>query len=937
MTQSSMMDFFETSGIQPDRDIEQKLRPWMIAHDFVLVQTAAQLNDIVDKAIAAGRCALDLETGGLDNRIYVKKQLEDLLARGLPDQSSNLVKTMLARMVFGEKGMATRHPVVGYCLSYDGQTGYYVPVGHTAEGSVNVPAAEASAAIKRLCLAAQPTLTPKGLAEDGLGSKDIASPGKVKLYFWNAQFDQEFLLPVTGIDYWHPDSFEDGMLLTFCLYTDDLLSLKKKAKEKLSVSMPKCESFAELRAYEAEGEPGVWRVKMHKPGWESRPKVSVPYEMIEMKDLFPRGREVAFATLHPEEAVIYGCSDGICTFKLCEDKAAWKSLAEMASPHPMHLDVYRLEKQVTQVVRRMERNRVAIDRPFVQNLLDEAEHEADQYEKEILAIAAEAGFHNFDIRSAKQLGEFLFGEGGLHIEPAPERNEKSQQFKTDTDTLEALAEQVNQPVLLKVVKFRQIDKIIGTYLENLLEATATCPFGELRVHFKQTGTATARFSAPSGHANCGAGVPVHGIPSTSDDKKPKVATALRHAFIAREGYTYAKVDFAGEELRIGTNLSHEPVWEKEFIHGTGDLHTITARAFYNKQEVSAEERQGGKRANFALAYGGGPAAIVRATGCTKEEGARRKQAFDRAVPGFASWVKNQHNLVKKRLGVRTAFGRWIAIPDANNEDQAIRAACERYSVNYQIQGAGSDIMKIVMVRIHKEFHRRGWLANDDVRMLLTVHDEIVFEIRHALVPEVMKVIVTLMESPTKMARGEDNKPWLVPLIAEPLVGLNWAAKYAYDMILHGKPYKAGEKLKDGWVVQGERAYQKPPAHLVGIIGPPAPSAIPVAPPPGTTAVPGAPPTPRSGVPLPLGGIAPPPPTPQQAGASIRQVATFSIDVLTRKSVKALASFVVRARDKGPDAVILQLTSSRGDVLLDAAQKVTVNLEEFKALLNMSGF
>ncbi len=717
MTMDSMQAFFEASGIQPDRDIEQKLRPWMMAHDFVIVRSVEQLNALVDKAIAAGKCALDLETEGFDNRIYYKPSLEAGLSAGLLPEG--LTRGLLARLVFGVAGAATRDRIVGYCLSYDGETGYYVPVGHTAEGSVNLPREEADAAIRRLCLAAQPKLTPKAMKDDPLGGKDIAEPGKVKIYFWHAQFDQEFLLPVTGLHYWHPDSFEDGMLLHFCLYTDDTLGLKVKAKERLSAMVPRCEAFSELQAYEVDDKPGVWRVRMNKPGWQDRPKSPAPYEMIEMKELFPRGREVAFATLHPEEAVIYGCSDGICTFKLCDDKSSWNALAKMASPNPAHLDIYRLEKQVAQVSRAMERERVAIDIPFIQKLRDDAMKEADQYEKEILAIAAEAGWHTFDIRSAKQLGDFLFGDTGLRIEPAPEKNEKSQQYKTDTATLEELAELHEQPILLKVVKFRQIDKVIGTYLDNMLEAVATCPYGELRVHFKQTGTATARFTAPSGHTEDGCGVPVHGIPGTSDEKKPQVAIKIRHGFVARLGFTLAKVDFAGEELRIATNLTHEPVWEQEFLHGTGDLHTITARAFYAKQDVSAEERQGGKRANFALAYGGGPAAIVRATGCTKEEGARRKQAFDRAVPTFASWVKNQHNLVKKRLGVRTAFGRWLAIPDANHEDQAVRAACERYAVNYQIQGAGADIMKIAMVRLYKAFYARGWLPqqNDIARML----------------------------------------------------------------------------------------------------------------------------------------------------------------------------------------------------------------------------
>jgi hypothetical protein len=190
---------------------------------------------------------------------------------------------------------------------------------------------------------------------------------------------------------------------------------------------------------------------------------------------------------------------------------------------------------------------------------------------------------------------------------------------------------------------------------------------------------------------------------------------------------------------------------------------------------------------------------MRATGCDRMEGQRRKTAFDKAVPDFAKWVKTQHARVKKDLGVWTAFGRWIAIPDANSPDNAIRAACERHATNYPIQGSGADIMKIGMILIHKEMYRRGWIENDSVRMLLTVHDELVFEIRHDMVVDVIPVIVEMMEMPTRMARPPYSPAWQVPLVTEPLVGPTWGTGYPCERIKEGHTPGEGEVIVNGFV------------------------------------------------------------------------------------------------------------------------------------------
>ena len=865
-TGDSLDDFMGSTGIKAEREVPDITKPWMKHHNFVLVQSLAEVEKLVDEAIASGHASLDLETEGLDNRVYFDDQ-------GKP---------------------RTVHKIVGYCIAFgDAKTGYYIPVRHNpSDGGpdLNVkPTEQVEAAITRLCRAAQPEIDPED--PDQLSGKKWLKPPQVIIDFWHASFDQEFLYPVTGIDWWHPDGFEDGNLACFVLHSDDKsLGLKGKSSELLR---------------DPDGNP---------------------YEMIEIKELFPNRRKILFPSLSPDEpgVVRYACSDAICT-RLLGDHAQ----AVGAMKDRKFAGTYRIEKQTAQVKRVMERNRVLINKGKVRELLAAADTKRNEIRQKILDLAAGTGFTDFEPGSPKQLSDFLFTPAGLDINPKPAKNEKSNQFKTDANTLEELAKELGDnapPVLKWIIEYREQEKVIGTYLDSMSKNGDQN--GEFRFQFKQTGAATGRFSAPAGDPEHGySGIPVHGIPATSD---------LRTCFEARDGYLMVKCDYAGEELRIVTNLSNEPVWIKEFTEGDGDLHSITARAFFGKQEVTKEERKVGKIANFALVYGGGPAAIQRASGCDKLEAQRRKQNFDKALPVFASWVKGQHARVKKDLGVYTAFGRWIAIPDAaikaggklhngstaSEEDaNRIRAACERHATNYPIQGSGADIMKIAMILIHKELHKRGWLRNggdDSVRMLLTVHDEIVFEVKEHRVLEALDVITECMERPTQMARPPFSPAWQVPLVTDPLVGKTWGAETGCHK------HKEGDKIKDGEVPIGHWVFKKIPDWLFQILSP------------GGTPPP--PPPPKKEAPAPVAATATsvaPSPTPQPKTESPTQVAVLRLSKLTRLSVTQVRAECARhLQSDGPKLKIVDALSDT--VLVDPAMNIRVNIEALaEALFNLN--
>lgn len=919
-------DFMASLGLQvQQRDLPREgvelEKPWMKFHRFVLVKTVEEVRDLVDRAIAHGRCALDLETEGFDNRVD-----------------------------YDENGRtSTRHKIVGYCIGLKG-AGYYIPVRHKfdkvlGESDPNVPVAEVDAEIKRLCQASQPVLTPEGMEDDPYASMQWVTPPRVVIYFWHSKFDQEFLFPVTGIDFWHPSSFEDGMLAAYVLYTDDPdLGLKAKAKEKLSILDP-----------DLKGEDG-------KP-------VSYPYEMIEFADLFQRGTKkdhMKFADLYPEDGlpmVKYGCSDAICTELLCETKrekldyakepagATYKNVVTPISKGAF-ASVYKLEKQTVQAVRVMERTRTKVDKAALEELLEEAKKEKETYLEKITKLAAAKGFADFNPGSAQQLGEFLFEKRGLDIHPKPEKNAASDQYKTDAGTLEAMFEaHPDIEVLSWVVKYRQIDKIIGTYLTGLVN---NCDENScLRFNFKQTGAATGRFTAPAGKPEHGfSGIPIQGIPARSDPKKPKVAHSLRKMFVARDGYTLVKIDYAGQELRIVANISGEPKWVDEFLTARqegreADLHTLTAKAFFGDHITRDHklERNMGKIANFSLIYGGGVQAIQRATKCDKVEAARRKANFDKSVPIFAKWVTGQHAYVKANKGVKTGFNRFIAIPDANvkpgdlingrpideQEARKIRAGCERKSTNFPIQGSGADILKISLIRLVKELGRLGWLktgGDDSVRMLMTVHDEIVFEIRHDRLQEALPLISKIMESPS------DIPNWKIPLVVEPLIGLNWEAKYDWYHILanndgKGNPVPVPDWLQ-GHVVPGAKV----PDHYRPIKG----GAAKPAHPPVEKAEPKPAPAADNEETIDLDDEEPTPAPksvdrPVAKGENVCKIATFvlSKDYLTRESIRLVMKAIAGATPLGEDkakAVTLRIFDQQQNLLVDPKLRIKIDPERF---------
>lgn len=265
-------------------------------------------------------------------------------------------------------------------------------------------------------------------------------------------------------------------------------------------------------------------------------------------------------------------------------------------------------------------------------------------------------------------------------------------------------------------------------------------------------------------------------------------------------------DFSGVELRIVTNLSGEPKWLREFFHCSGcdrmfqqptadapipvapppycpdcgsdkigDLHTLTGISVYGedapKRENWKQLRGFAKGCNFALCYGGGGNAVVTSIGCDKNEGWRIKEQFDKTYKTLSGWWKLQHLYAKKHKYVTTAFGRRYPLPDIDHELGGFRSKAERNAVNGPVQGTSADITKIAMGLAYKECKKRGWL--EKVHMLITMHDELVFEIDKDILEEAIDLFVGLMCRNDILLR----LGWAVPLTSDVEMGPDWTVPW----------------------------------------------------------------------------------------------------------------------------------------------------------------
>lgn len=405
-----------------------------------------------------------------------------------------------------------------------------------------------------------------------------------------------------------------------------------------------------------------------------------------------------------------------------------------------------IERPLMPVIRDMNARGVSLDKKNLQALEKE-------YRKTLGEIAGRifqhAG-HEFNISSPRQLAGVIYDE--LKLLPEKQKKTATGQRTTKEDELAKLSDQ--HPIIEDILQFRELQKLLSTYIEKMLELLA--PDGRLHAEFLQNSTVTGRMGCKDPNLQ---NIPI----------RTEYGRRIRSAFVAPKGKALIALDYSQIELRIAAGLSGDEKLISVFKEGL-DIHTAVAANVFNvaPNEVDKEMRRRAKVINFGILYGMGAHALRQNLGgsVTRDEAAHYLENYFAQYPGLSAWVESIKTSAKEKGFVETFYGRRRYLPGFRSAIPMLRAQAERFAVNAPIQGTQADIIKLAMVRADALIEEKGW--RERVGLLLQVHDELVYEVDDGLVEEVAVAIKDVMES--TLPRGALGG---VPIVAEVATGENW--------------------------------------------------------------------------------------------------------------------------------------------------------------------
>jgi DNA polymerase I len=365
---------------------------------------------------------------------------------------------------------------------------------------------------------------------------------------------------------------------------------------------------------------------------------------------------------------------------------------------PLYRDV---ELPVTELLAELESTGIHIDEPHFRKLADDVAAQLAQLEAQVFELAGES----FNLGSPKQLGAVLFDKLGLG-EDKKKRTKTG--YSTDHEVLEGLLE--SHPIIAPILDHRELSKLKGTYLDAL-PPLVNPRTGRVHTSFNQVVAATGRISSQDPN--------LQNIPIRSE-----LGRAIRRGFVAAPGMVLIAADYSQIEMRILAHLSGDALLAKAFRDKV-DVHTQTAAEVFSLplDQVGAAERRVAKAVNYGLIYGQSDFGLARTLDITRGQAHEYSQRYFERFPTIRAFMESVVAEARARGGARTLLGRWRPIPDLKSKSPAARRAAERIAQNTPLQGAGADIIKLAMLKTRERIRREGWA----VRMLLTVHDELVFE------------------------------------------------------------------------------------------------------------------------------------------------------------------------------------------------------------------
>ncbi|AJR06961.1 DNA polymerase I [Photobacterium gaetbulicola] len=458
------------------------------------------------------------------------------------------------------------------------------------------------------------------------------------------------------------------------------------------------------------------------------------HKTISFEDIAGKGKkQLTFNQIDLEQAGPYAAEDADITLRL------HNVLVEKVNADEKLKSVFEdIEMPLVPVLSRMERTGVLIDSMLLGAQSTEIAARLDELEKQAFEVAGE----EFNLSSPKQLQAILFEKMGLPVLKKTPSGTPS----TNEEVLQELA--LDYPLPKLILEYRSLAKLKSTYTDKLPKMVNPAT-GRVHTSYHQAVTATGRLSSSDPN--------LQNIPVRNDEGR-----RIRQAFIAPTGYKVLAVDYSQIELRIMAHLSGDQALLDAFNHGK-DIHAATAAEILGipLESVTSEQRRRAKAINFGLIYGMSAFGLAKQLDMGRNEAQDYMNVYFERYPGVLEYMESTRNQASEQGYVETLFGRRLHLPDIKSRNGMRRKAAERAAINAPMQGTAADIIKRAMVMVDEWV---GLQPEGRVRLLMQVHDELVFEVQESEVDNVSAEVRRLMESAAELA---------VPLIADAGIGDNW--------------------------------------------------------------------------------------------------------------------------------------------------------------------
>ncbi len=444
------------------------------------------------------------------------------------------------------------------------------------------------------------------------------------------------------------------------------------------------------------------------------------HQKISIKSLIGTGRgQVSLAQVPKEKVSEYSCEDADYTWRL------YNLLAKELKERGQVKLFQEIEMPLVEILAKMEKFGIKINEGKLAKISQEVGSELNQLEKKIYQLAGT----DFNINSPLQLKEILFKKLNLSTE---EIRKNKTGFSTAASELEKLKEK--HPIVSLVGEYRELAKLKSTYLDAL-PALINPKTGRLHTSFNQTVTATGRFSSSEPN--------LQNIPARGNWGKE-----IRSAFIAERGNKILAADYSQIELRIVASLARDEKMLAAFRAGE-DIHSRTAAEIYNCQisEVTPDMRRKAKEVNFGVLYGMRAYGLAERTEISREEAKVFIDKYFAIHRGIKKYIDKIIAEACDKGYAETLFGRKRYLPEINSGVPQIRAAAERMAINMPIQGTAADLIKLAMIKIFEALKK---FSPEEVKMILQVHDELVFKVKTDLVDIIAKIVKLEMEQVIKL-------------------------------------------------------------------------------------------------------------------------------------------------------------------------------------------